>query len=98
MALTGFLNNNICHSTLSSAMNAHYSSINTIAGNPFYTFDNLTGSWSISQAGVLSPAPSNIFPSCDPTAAFTDGLTVAYLVLGVMVTAIIWKQLQRAAT
>lgn len=97
MALTGFFNDGICYATLSEAMDAHYSSAQASAGGSTYVYDPVAG-WSIQSPNVVGivPAPSNIFPACDPSAAFLDGITIAYAVMGVMVTALIWKKLQSA--
>lgn len=111
MALTGFLQNNVCYSTSPDAVNAYFSAIHpVITASGTFTirteFLQLVGVWNLRNTTTnnLTGASTTttyiaiapVFPSCDPMLGFTDGIALSVLIVGALVVAVSGGLIARA--
>lgn len=112
MALTGLIYGNTCYASTTDAYNdyfVHQTPFQYTSGGYVYTdtYSYHTGvwykeTWAATQgttsawinSSMVAPLPD--LPSCDPQAAFQDGMTLALLVAGAMIMASMWGVVARA--
>jgi hypothetical protein len=105
MALTGFIDGNVCYVDWWSAYLGHFRSINSVIlsnGNTVYynqnpatgLFEQLTQTPTGVVTAVVVPSP--VFSQCDPTAGFTDGMAFSMVVVGLVFSASIWGIISKA--
>lgn len=105
----GSLFQGVCYSTNAQAADAFFLSEGPafVSGSTSFLswFEQAGGTWvivrqSIAANGVVSALPSSVatvpvFPSCDVTETFFDGMAIGWGVAGAMVAAWVIKNLRR---
>jgi len=112
MALTGAIFGEKCFESQAVALDAYYSQVAPAQSPGTTSYVNefvKTGStwqikqYSVSESGVWTArsttnAPVVTFPECDPTASFTDGMTIGWGIAAAMVMASALVVMKRATS
>lgn len=97
----GSLVGSFCYQTAAEAVDAYYSGKEPsyTAGSTSYLsyFEKVAGVWTIVRKSIASngavtnltssTAPALVFPDCDPSTNFLDGMTIGWMIAAAMVSA-----------
>lgn len=102
MVLTASLVNNICYPSVAVANDAYFSTIPValVSGQTSYEtkYLQIVGAWNVQQTSIdkfgnisivyTKPVAAPVFPSCDYSEPFFDGLAIGWGVVGAMAAAV----------